>query len=119
MTFRSVLAVPAVALVLGGAGSAVAAPTALHAMTVDVKAKDYSFALSPKVGKPGRVTFAIKNVGHTEHDFTIAGHTSKMVQPGQTVRLTVTLRKRGRYPYRCSVDSHAELGMKGVFRVMS
>jgi ABC-type uncharacterized transport system ATPase subunit len=31
-------------------------------------------------------------------------------------RLAVT-RKRGRYPYRCTVDSHSELGMKGVLRV--
>ena len=30
--------------------------------------------------------------------------------------MTVTLRK-GKYPYRCTVDSHAELGMKGVLRV--
>ena len=119
MTVRSVLALPAAALVLGGAGAAEATPAALHATTVKVTAKDYSFALSPKSGKPGRVTFVIKNVGHTEHNFKVAGHTSKMIQPGQTVRLTVTFKKPGRYPYKCSVDSHAELGMKGVFRVAS
>jgi uncharacterized cupredoxin-like copper-binding protein len=55
-------------------------------------------------------------VGHTPHDFAIAGHTSSHVQPGQTTRLTVTL-KRGRYPYKCTVDSHAKLGMKGVLQV--
>jgi uncharacterized cupredoxin-like copper-binding protein len=30
--------------------------------------------------------------------------------------MTITL-KRGRYAYRCTVDSHTELGMKGVLRV--
>jgi uncharacterized cupredoxin-like copper-binding protein len=58
----------------------------------------------------------IKNTGHTPHDFAIAGHTSSRVQPGKTTRLTVTL-KKGRYPYRCTVDSHAKLGMKGVLHV--
>ena len=33
--------------------------------------------------------------------------------------LPICFEKRGRYPYWCSIDSHAELGMKGVFRVMS
>ena len=64
----------------------------------------------------GRITFAIKNAGASMHDFVIANHTSKIIGPGQHTSLTVTL-KPGHYPYRCSVDSHAELGMKGVLRV--
>jgi len=39
-----------------------------------------------------------------------------MIEPGKTTRLTVTL-KPGRYPYQCTVDSHADLGMRGVLRV--
>jgi plastocyanin len=50
------------------------------------------------------------------HNFAIAGHTSKTIDKGATTTLTVTL-KRGSYPYKCKVDSHAELGMKGVLRV--
>ena len=62
------------------------------------------------------MTFVIKNAGASPHDFAIAGHRSKTIGPGKTTRLTVTL-KPGRYPYRCAVDSHASLGMKGVLRV--
>jgi uncharacterized cupredoxin-like copper-binding protein len=63
------------------------------------------------------VTFVIRNAGHAMHDFAIAGHHSKTIGPKKTTKLTVTLAKRGSYPYRCTVDSHAELGMKGTLRV--
>jgi hypothetical protein len=67
------LAVPTavlVALVAAGVASA-----AVRSTTVKVTAKDYSFTLSTKTVKHGRVTFMIKNSGHTAHDFSIAGHT--------------------------------------------
>jgi plastocyanin len=83
-----------------------------------VTAKDYSFKLSKQTVNPGRVTFVISNTGHTSYNFSIAGRHSKTISPGQTARLTVTL-KRGRYPYKCTIDSHAQLGMKGVLRVRS
>ena len=54
--------------------------------------------------------------GKTLRNFAIGGPRSKIISPGQTTRLTVTLRP-GRYTYRCTIDSHAMLGMKGVFRV--
>ena len=84
--------------------------------TVKVTAKDYTFVLSPTKVPAGRVKFVIKDTGSAEHDFAIAGRTSKTIQPGQSTTMTVTL-KKGKYPYRCTVDSHAELGMKGVLRV--
>jgi plastocyanin len=114
MQFVAVFSVLMLGLV--GAGSAAARPLAATATTVKVTAKDYSFALSTKRVPHGRVTFVIRNAGHTMHNFAIAGHTSSTIGPGKTTRLTVTL-KRGRYPYRCAVDSHAKLGMKGVLRV--
>jgi uncharacterized cupredoxin-like copper-binding protein len=64
----------------------------------------------------GRVTFVIRNASPAAHDLAIAGRVSKVIGPGKSTTLTVTL-KRGRYPYRCTVDGHAELGMKGVLRV--
>jgi plastocyanin len=108
------LAVPAaafVALVTAGV-----APAAVRSTTVRVTAKDYSFTLSTKTVKHGKVTFMITNSGHTAHDFSIAGHTSKQIEPGASTKLTVTL-KKGRYPYKCTIDSHVELGMKGVLKV--
>jgi uncharacterized cupredoxin-like copper-binding protein len=61
--------------------------------------------------------FTIKNAGKTAHDFAIAGHTSKMIAPGKSATMIVQL-KAGRYPYKCTVDSHASLGMKGTLHVM-
>ena len=107
-------AVPTAALVaLVAAG---VAPAAVRSTTVKVTAKDYSFTLSTKTVKHGKVTFVIKNSGHTAHDFSIAGHTSKQIQPGKSTTLTVML-KKGTHPYSCTVDSHKQLGMKGVLKV--
>lgn len=113
MPFVAVLSVLMLGLV---GGPAAARPSSAQATTVKVTAKDFSFALSTKTVRHGRVTFVIRNAGHTTHDFAIAGRRSHMIGRGKTTRLTVTL-KRGRYPYKCTVDGHAQLGMKGVLRV--
>lgn len=115
MTSHSIVILAAAALALGG-GSAAASPSATPATTVRVTAKDFSFALSARTITHGRIKFVIRNSGRALHDFAIAGRRSKEVGPGKTTTLIVTLRP-GRYPYRCTVDSHAELGMKGVLRV--
>ncbi|HEY1369189.1 MAG TPA: cupredoxin domain-containing protein [Gaiellaceae bacterium] len=111
MTVRSLVVLPAVAALLV-AGPAAAA----RKDTIDVTAKDFSFTLSPKTVHAGQVTFVLRNDGQASHDFAIDGHTSKVIAHGKTTRLTVTL-KAGKYPYKCTVDSHAELGMKGVLDV--
>ena len=116
MKLYSIAVLAALATALTAAGGAAARPSAVTATTVRVTAKDFLFRLSTKRVPHGRVTFVIKNTGATVHDFAIAGHRSKAISPGKTTRLTVTL-KRGRYPYKCTVDSHAQLGMKGVLRV--
>jgi uncharacterized cupredoxin-like copper-binding protein len=115
MILRFVPLVCAALLAVVGAGAASAqSSSTLH--TVKVTAKDYKFVLSTNRVPAGRVKFVIKDTGSAEHDFAIAGHTSKTIQPGQSTTLSVTL-KKGKYPYRCTVDSHTELGMKGVLRV--
>jgi plastocyanin len=115
MTLRTITIVSAVMLALAGAGTAAGRPAA-RPTTVKVTAKDFSFVLSTRTVKPGRVTFEIKNTGRNMHDFVIAGHSSKTIGPGKSTSVSVML-KPGRYPYRCTVDSHAELGMKGILRV--
>jgi plastocyanin len=109
---RVAVAIAALAalLAVGTAGAA------RRAETVRVTAKDFKFSLSTASVKAGKVTFTIKNAGHTPHDFEIANHTSKVVAAGKSTSLTVTL-KAGSYPYKCTVDSHAKLGMKGVLLV--
>lgn len=107
------LAVPALAV----AGPAAARPARAHPITLHVTAKDFSFALSRTSVKRGRVTFVIRNTGHTDHDFSIAGKTSKTIGPGDQTTLRITFGKAGRYRYSCTVDEHADLGMRGVLRV--
>lgn len=116
MAIRNVLVLSVAMLAFTGVGTAAARPSTAQATTVKVMAKDFSFALSTKTVKPGRVTFVIFNDSPAQHDFAIAGHQSKTIGPEKSTRLTVTL-KPGRYPYTCTVDSHAGLGMKGVLRV--
>ncbi len=107
------------ALVVAVAGGGIAPPAASATTplrTLKVTAKDYKFVLSTRTVAHGRVRFVITNLGSAPHDFSIANHTSTTIQPGQRTSMTITL-KRGRYAYQCTVDSHAELGMKGVLRV--
>jgi plastocyanin len=114
MTMRRIALLAAIglaALVPAGGASA-----RVHTTTVKVIAKDYSFKLSTKTVPHGKVMFEVRNEGHTAHNFSIAGHTSKEIGPGKSTTLTVTL-KKGSHPYSCTVDSHKELGMKGVLKV--
>ena len=106
--------IAAAALMLAGSSGARPQSTAVTTV-VRVKA-DFVFVLSRKTVPHGRVEFVITNPSPVAHDLAIAGHKSKLVQPGKSRTLTVTL-KRGHYPYRCTVDSHAKLGMKGVLVV--
>ena len=108
------IAVATAALALPGA--TLARTQAAKATTVRVTAKDFAFVLSPKTVPRGQVTFVITNVSPAAHDFAIAGRTSKTIGPRATTRMTVTL-KPGSYSYRCTVDSHAQLGMKGMLKV--
>lgn len=78
----------------------------------------WRFRLSAKsAAKPGTVTFVFQNVGHVEHDFSINGKQTPLIQPGQTAKLVVPFPKAGSYPYLCTVPGHAEAGMKGTFTV--
>jgi uncharacterized cupredoxin-like copper-binding protein len=91
---------------------------AATATTVQVKGGEFFYRLSTKsIAKPGTVTFVFKNVGQVLHDFKISGKKTPLLQPGKTARLVVTFKKKGRYPYSCTVPGHASAGMKGVFTV--
>jgi uncharacterized cupredoxin-like copper-binding protein len=72
--------------------------------------------LSKKSATHGKVTFKVTNKGHTQHDFKIAGKKTKLLGPGKSATLTVTLKKGKKYTYICTVPGHAQLGMKGSFK---
>src|SRR5919197_2548976 len=86
-----------------------------QATTVRVTAKEYKFVLSRKSAPHGKVIFKLTNKGVLKHDFKIAGKKTPKLGHNKTATLTVTL-KKGKFPYICTVDSHAKFGMKGVFK---
>jgi uncharacterized cupredoxin-like copper-binding protein len=91
---------------------------AAQATTVQVKGGEFFFRLSTKsISKPGKVTFVFNNIGHVSHDFKINGKKTPRIQPGKTAKILVTFKKKGKYPYLCTVLGHAAAGMKGVFTV--
>jgi uncharacterized cupredoxin-like copper-binding protein len=92
-----------------------ARPAAQTATTVKVTAKEYKFILSKHSAHHGKVTFKVTNKGKIKHDFKIAGKKTKLLKPGKSASLTVTL-KKGKYRYKCTVLGHATLGMKGTFK---
>jgi mono/diheme cytochrome c family protein len=106
------LAVPLLAVSASLAGSSATAP-----VTVNVTARDFSFALSPKTAPVGKVTFAVKNTGKKDHSFQIAGKKTAVIKPGKTTKLVVTFTKAGPFAYTSTVAGDAAKGMKGTFSV--
>jgi uncharacterized cupredoxin-like copper-binding protein len=96
----------------GGAASQAATPP-----RVTVNMTEFKFALAPKTAKKGAVVFNVVNKGTVEHDFRIAGKKTKRVVAGKRTTLRITFKKAGRYPYLCTLPSHADAGMKGVLVV--
>ena len=110
-----------IALLAALAALVVAAPAtarqaAASSTTVTVTMKDFKFVLSKKTVPHGKIVFKLVNKGKVAHDFKIALHKSTNIGPGKSGRLVVTLAK-GLRPYKCTIDSHAKLGMKGVLKV--
>jgi uncharacterized cupredoxin-like copper-binding protein len=93
------------------------------------KPSELAFKLSRSSIPSGTVTFKVTNKGAVAHDFEICsspssgaaksckGTTTKMLKPGKSATLTVTLKKTGKYEYLCRVPGHAGAGMKGVIGV--
>jgi uncharacterized cupredoxin-like copper-binding protein len=99
---------------------AVAQQRAVHATTVTVtagKPAEFNFKLSKTKAPKGVVTFKVTNGGTIAHDFKIAGKKTKLLQAGQSATLKITFTKTGKFPYLCTVPSHAAAGMKGNFTV--
>jgi uncharacterized cupredoxin-like copper-binding protein len=120
--FRSALAIAVLALsalaVIPMAAARIHSPASATATPDQVKGGEFFFKLATKsAAKPGKVTFVVKNVGHVLHDFSIQGKKTPLLAPGKTATLVVTFKKKGNYPYLCTVPGHAQAGMKGVFTV--
>jgi len=108
------VAVGAVALAVSVSALAGSAATAQR-VTVDMS--EFKFVVKPKTVKPGVVVFAVANKGNIAHDFRIAGKKTAVIAAKKNGTLRVTFKKAGRYPYLCTLPSHAPAGMKGVLVV--
>jgi glucose/arabinose dehydrogenase len=114
---RSILGA-AVACALFVAGVALAATPPSHkAVVVNVQLRDYRFVLSRAKVPVGPVKFQLVNSGATAHDFMIAGHRSRILQPHQRQTMTVVFKRASRQSYICTIPGHAALGMKGVLTI--
>jgi len=115
-----VLALTALSVVLVWALPAVASSTKTTATAVTVTAgspSEFKFKLSKMKVPHGSVTFTVKNAGSVPHDFKIAGKKTKLLNKGQSAKLTVTFAKAGKFKYLCTVPSHETLGMWGNLTV--
>ena len=80
--------------------------------------------------KVGTYIFKVTNKGLGFHTFkfctapvktaaknTCVGKVTRVLHPGQSATLTVTIKKAGKYEYLCSIPGHAAAGMKGLIGV--
>jgi uncharacterized cupredoxin-like copper-binding protein len=114
---RITLALGVALAALVAAAPVAARPSAAAATTVTVTMKEFKFTLSKAKVPHGKVTFKLVNKGNLPHDFKIAGKKSPMVQPKKTKTFVVTLTKKGKIAYICTVPGHAAAGMKGKLTV--
>jgi plastocyanin len=114
---RITLALGVALAALVAAAPIAARPSAVAATTVTVTMKEFKFTLSKTKVPHGKVTFKLVNKGSVPHDFKIAGKKSPMVSPKKTKTFIVTLTKKGKIAYICTVAGHAAAGMKGKLTV--
>ena len=108
-------------LLAAGRATAVVQPDSAATTTITVtagKPSEFRFTLSKtRIAAPGTVIFKVVNKGKTSHDFTIFGKKTRTIAAGKSATLKVVFKKKGVYAFKCSIDGHARLGMKGSFRV--
>jgi len=90
---------------------------ALKTTTIKVSTHNSRYALSAKTAPRGVVIFKITNPASEPHDFSINGHTSKLLTTGESTTLRVTFHRKGRYSYKDMFDHHAQFGCRGGFRI--
>ena len=71
----------------------------------------------------GLVRFNVRNFGEDGHDLAVRTASGRVlgalgeISPGDTARLSVRLRKPGRYRLFCTLEGHEAKGMRALLRV--
>ena len=88
-------------------------PAKPAATKVPVSETEFKITLASTNLKAGEITFQAKNDGKIPHDLAIkqTGDKTKLIQPGGTAELKVTL-KPGTYELYCTVPGHEAAGMR-------
>ena len=93
------------------------------ATPVGMSAREFSFGVYRPSVPAGRVRLNIRNLGEDPHDVQVRGPggyrsaVSPEIEPGETLRFTVRLRRPGRYLLICLQPGHAGQGMTAHLRV--
>jgi len=90
---------------------------ALVTTTIKVITHNSSFTLSARTAPRGVVIFQVTNTASFRHDFSINGHTTRVLSTGQSATLRVTFLKPGHYVYKCTVRPHVKWGQEGGFTI--
>jgi uncharacterized cupredoxin-like copper-binding protein len=114
-----------VAMVVAIAAFAMSVPalggsSATKVTTVNVvagKPSEFKYKFSRMSAPKGVVVFKVKNLGMTVHDLKINKVKTRVLNSGKSQTIRVNFKKRGKYPFVCTVPGHAVAGMKGVFIV--
>jgi uncharacterized cupredoxin-like copper-binding protein len=108
--------IPAQAALRPGSTQATRA-AAIVTTTIKVTTFNSSFHLSAKTAPRGVVIFQVTNKAIFGHDFSINGHTTKVLKTGESTTLRVTFLKPGHYVYKDTVDHHVRWGDIGGFTI--
>jgi uncharacterized cupredoxin-like copper-binding protein len=120
----------ALALAVTGAGVAAtgsgAAAAKVRQTTRNLKADPnghLKFDKKSLSARKGKITLVMKDPASSglQHGIAVSGHgvdrDGKVVNPGKTSRVTVTLNKTGKYTFYCPVAGHKPAGMKGTLTI--
>jgi hypothetical protein len=90
---------------------------ALVTTTIKVTTHNSRYVLSATTAPRGVVIFKVTNTASYGHDFSINGHTTRVLKTGESATLRVTFLKPGHYVYKDTVDHHAQWGDVGGFYI--
>ena len=74
---------------------------------INVTITDKAITLSKKSAPVGDVTFAVKNTGKAQHNFQIAGKTTRALKTNATATLAVKFAKAGPFAYASTLKGDA------------